>query len=108
VVGNLYEREGNYKMALEHFKKFHQLKEEVITMNSNAKLKSVQYMNQIEFARKEAEIEKDKNAELQKAYQIIEEKNKDITASIMYAKRIQFSLLPSEKYIEKNLKRLSE
>ncbi len=38
--------------------------------------------------------------------EIIEEKNKDITASITYAKRIQQSLLPTEKYIEKNINRL--
>ncbi len=38
--------------------------------------------------------------------EIIEEKNKDITASITYARRIQKSLLPTEKYIDKNIKRL--
>jgi tetratricopeptide (TPR) repeat protein len=37
---------------------------------------------------------------------IIEEKNKDITDSIRYAKRIQQSQLPTEKYITKNLDRL--
>lgn len=40
--------------------------------------------------------------------QIIEEKNKDITDSIHYAKRIQTSLLPTEKYIDKSIKRLRE
>ena len=37
---------------------------------------------------------------------IIEEKQKEIIDSIQYAKRIQTSLLPSEKYIEKILKKL--
>ena len=37
---------------------------------------------------------------------IVEEKNKDIIDSINYAKRIQSTLLPSEKYIGKNLNRL--
>ncbi len=36
---------------------------------------------------------------------IIEEKQKEILDSIHYAKRIQKSLLPTEKYIERNLKR---
>ncbi len=40
--------------------------------------------------------------------EIIEEKNKDITDSIRYAKRIQESLLPTEKYIEKTLSRLKK
>ncbi|MBA2610508.1 MAG: tetratricopeptide repeat protein [Bacteroidetes bacterium] len=35
---------------------------------------------------------------------IIETKQKEILDSIYYAKRIQISLLPSEKYIQKNLK----
>ncbi len=38
--------------------------------------------------------------------EIIEEKNKDITASITYAKRIQQSLLPTDKYIDKTIRRL--
>jgi tetratricopeptide (TPR) repeat protein len=37
---------------------------------------------------------------------IVEEKQKEIIDSINYARRIQRSLLPTEKYIEKNLKRL--
>ncbi|MBA3683131.1 MAG: hypothetical protein H0W73_18500 [Bacteroidetes bacterium] len=36
---------------------------------------------------------------------IIEEKNKDIIDSIRYARRIQNALLPSEKYIDKEMKR---
>jgi hypothetical protein len=43
---------------------------------------------------------------LQKA--LIEEKNKDITDSIVYARRMQDSFLPTEKYISQNLKRLKK
>lgn len=39
---------------------------------------------------------------------IIEEKNKEITDSIRYAKRIQTALLPSDKYVEKNISRLRD
>jgi tetratricopeptide (TPR) repeat protein len=46
--------------------------------------------------------------ELAKKNKIIEEKNKDIIDSIMYASRIQTSLLPTDKYIDKNLKRLQK
>jgi len=38
--------------------------------------------------------------------QIVEEKQKEILDSIHYAKRIQTALLPTEKYIDKTLKRL--
>ena len=37
---------------------------------------------------------------------IIEDKNKEILDSIHYAKRIQNSLLPTEKYIDRSIKRL--
>lgn len=58
-------------------------------------------------------IEKQKNiveqqkqeVELQKI--IVEEHQKEIIDSIMYARRIQRSLLPTDRYIERNLKRLN-
>jgi tetratricopeptide (TPR) repeat protein len=53
----------------------------------------------------QVEIQNEK-IELQKA--ILEEKNKEIIDSIYYASRIQQSLLPTEKYIDKNLKRLKK
>ncbi|MGZ4033424.1 MAG: tetratricopeptide repeat protein [Bacteroidia bacterium] len=43
--------------------------------------------------------------ELQK--NLVEEKQREILDSIYYARRIQRSLLPTEKYIHKNLKRLN-
>ena len=50
-----------------------------------------------------------KNNKILKAQkEIIEEKNKDITDSIYYARRIQRSLLSPEKYIQKNLDRLKK
>jgi tetratricopeptide (TPR) repeat protein len=39
---------------------------------------------------------------------LVEEHQKDMIDSIMYARRIQRALLPSEQYISKNLKRLSK
>lgn len=47
-----------------------------------------------------------RETELQK--EIIEEKQKEILDSIHYAKRIQQSLLPSEKYISRNLQQLKK
>jgi transcriptional regulator with GAF, ATPase, and Fis domain len=43
------------------------------------------------------------NIEISKQKALIEEKNKDILSSIRYAKRIQTSLLPTEKYIDRIL-----
>ncbi|HRN41635.1 MAG TPA: tetratricopeptide repeat protein [Vicingus sp.] len=44
--------------------------------------------------------------EIELAHQQLEEKNAEIIASIRYAKRIQDSLLTSQKYIERNINRL--
>jgi tetratricopeptide (TPR) repeat protein len=43
-------------------------------------------------------------SEVEKQKLIVEHKNKEITDSIQYAKRIQKSLMPNEKYIERTLK----
>jgi len=46
------------------------------------------------------------NLEISLQKELIEEKQKEILDSIYYARRIQRSLMPHEKYIQKNLKRL--
>jgi tetratricopeptide (TPR) repeat protein len=49
---------------------------------------------------------KEKETSVQKL--VIETKHNEITASINYAKRIQHSLLPQEKYIDKTLERMRD
>jgi hypothetical protein len=46
---------------------------------------------------------RERTHELQEQKELVEEKNKDILDSIRYAKRIQDSLLPSEKFLERHL-----
>ena len=55
-------------------------------------------------SRQKEEVEKQKG-EIGIQKEIIEEKQKEILDSIHYAKRIQTSLLPSEKYIQKQLQK---
>ncbi|MCW8897226.1 MAG: hypothetical protein OQJ96_10655 [Flavobacteriales bacterium] len=43
---------------------------------------------------------------VEEAHFLLEEKNEEIITSIRYAKRIQDSLLTSQKYIERNINRL--
>lgn len=45
---------------------------------------------------------------IEKQKDLVDEKQKEIIDSIMYAKRIQMSILPNEKYIEKNISRLNK
>ncbi len=55
--------------------------------------------------RQKIEVER-KNKIIEEQKMLVEEKQKSILDSINYAQRIQQALLPTEKYIEKNLKRL--
>lgn len=46
--------------------------------------------------------------EIERKNEVLEEKNQEIMDSLVYAKRIQQALLPSEKYIERELKKKDE
>ncbi|MGZ3867282.1 MAG: hypothetical protein ACXVNR_13070, partial [Bacteroidia bacterium] len=103
LLSDMYLKTCDHARALEYYKKFHLLKEEVLNAQSSSRLKSVQLMNQIESSKREAELERVRNVDLKNAFKEIEEKNKEITDSIKYASRIQRALLPSEFYIERYL-----
>ena len=91
----LYKQQQNTAKELEHFKAFYYLKEEVINAETTNKLKKQQIAFSVERSQKEAEIYQLKNVELKKAYNIVNEKNTEITDSINYAKRIQDALFPT-------------
>jgi len=106
LFSQLYRNINQPWKALEHYEKYDELKTEVQGQTANNKIKELQTKMATEKADKEKEIERLKNVELKSAYDIIADKNKEILDSIHYAKRIQQSLLPTEIYIERNLKRL--
>jgi hypothetical protein len=108
LLSELYKQKLEPWKALEHLENYFTVKSEVTGEEANNKIKSLQQKFATEKADQETEIHRLKNVELKKAYMEIEEKNKSITDSIQYAKRIQQSLLPSEKYIEKSLTRLKK
>jgi hypothetical protein len=56
--------------------------------------------------KKEVVFRKEAEDRLKLSHQELEEKQKEIIDSITYARRIQSSLLPTEKYIENSLERL--
>jgi len=94
-LSQLYNKLGDTNKELEHFKAYYHLKEEVINTETTNKLKKQQIAFSVERSQKEAEIYQLKNVELKKAYSIVSQKNKEITASITYAKRIQDALFPT-------------
>jgi serine phosphatase RsbU (regulator of sigma subunit) len=102
-LAELYKLKGDFKNALKHFQLFHNAKEELASTAAVMKAKSIQFTGRIENLQKDAEINYLKNVELKKAYREIEEKNKNITDSLNYAKRIQQAKLPKENEIHSSL-----
>ena len=86
---------------------------EIIPVESSAKIGSFEdnpaiviYARDMrERLRLENEI-KEANSALRETNKLVTEKNKEITDSINYAKRIQYTLITSEKAIQKMLERL--
>ncbi len=89
-----YERKGTPAPALEYYKLFQETRESLLSEEAQSRLRKVEISHAVEKSEQEKEIYRLKNIELKKAYDIIEEKNRDITASISYALRIQNALLP--------------
>jgi tetratricopeptide (TPR) repeat protein len=106
LLYEVYKKTGKTESALFHFENFYALANKLLSDEAANNIKRIQSGYEKEKSEKEAEIERLKNVELKSAYEVIEQKNKDILDSIAYARRIQYSLLPTEKYIEQKLKAL--
>jgi serine phosphatase RsbU (regulator of sigma subunit) len=105
-----HKQQGNTELALQNFEHFFELKTELLSDEASNNLKKIQSRYEKENAERQAEIERLKNIELEKAYSIIKEKNneieeqrRDIISSINYASRIQYSVLPNAEVISSNI-----
>jgi serine phosphatase RsbU (regulator of sigma subunit) len=98
-LANHYESTGQAKNALKNYKLFQKTQESVQSDEARNRLRNIEITHAIEKSEQEKEIFRLRNVELKEAYDIIEEKNKDITASINYASRIQRAMLPDTKEI---------
>ncbi|MFL5762864.1 MAG: SpoIIE family protein phosphatase [Bacteroidia bacterium] len=96
VLAAIYEKEGNIKKAYEHFRRFHQHKEEVHSQDVMRKVEQLKNQYKVESANQEKEIFRLKNVELKAALNEIEQ-------SFRYAKRIQTAILPPEKFVNEIL-----
>lgn len=99
-LANIYKEQKNFQLLVETYEKLIEMNAKAHAIEREAKL------NQSEsklVKEKEEEIERLKNFELKKAYEVIEQRNKDIHDSITYAKRIQNALLAHEDHLRENL-----
>lgn len=100
----IHKLKGDFEKALNYTEKLLRLNSE---LNKKEMEKRIGKLQDSLFKEKAEEIEKIRNFELKMAYDLITEKNKEITDSIHYAKRIQTALMTTEKYFDKNLRRLN-
>ncbi len=103
LLAQAFEKSGNLTQALLHYKTYNQLRQEILSNDKVNTLKNQQIAFSVESAEKEAEIHRLKHVELKNAFDQIaaqhhqlEEKSKEITDSITYAKRIQDAYLPEK------------
>ena len=80
--------------ALKSFKQYLKARETFQSNEVQSKLSNIEVAHAVEKSEQEKEIYRLRHVELKNAYDLIEEKNRDITASINYASRIQRAMLP--------------
>ncbi len=85
--------------ALQSFKQFLRSRESLHSSEVQSRLSNIEVAHAVEKSEQEKEIYRLRHVELKKAYDIIEEINRDMTASINYASRIQRALLPDPSSI---------
>jgi serine phosphatase RsbU (regulator of sigma subunit) len=94
-----YEKYSRPDKALKYFKLHLKAKESYQSTEVQSRMSNFEVAHAIEKSEQEKEIYRLRHVELKAAYDIIEENNRNITASISYASRIQKALLPSVKEI---------
>ena len=103
TLAHVAEKEKKFEEAFLNYKKHTQYKASVFNSETSTKMKHASILKKMEAASMEAEIHRLKNVELKNAHDEIEQKNKDITDSINYAKRIQYTLLAHDELLKNNL-----
>ena len=100
-MADALEKKGELDKAYPYFKAYFALNEEIKQANTDVKLKGLQLKYDVDEAKKEGELYRLKNIDLVVANNEIERqkqeiltKNREITDSIVYAKRIQNAILP--------------
>jgi signal transduction histidine kinase len=90
ALSEVYQRMGEFEKALIHYKRYHEIKEQVSGDETNAKLKNLQVNYEVESSEKITEIERLKNVELKK-------KNTELKKILKELKETQSQLIQSEK-----------
>ncbi len=90
LLAKLSEESGDHQVALEHHRRFHELREEVFSEEETTKLKNLQIGLEVERSERESEIHRLKNVELR-------EKNEQLSHLLHELQATQAQLVHSEK-----------
>jgi len=66
LLSEIHERRGDYKAALRHYQRFHELKQARVNEDTEARLANLRVANQVEAAKKDAEIHRLRNLALER------------------------------------------
>lgn len=94
-----WEKLGQPAKALDAWKSYQQAREVLMSEEAQNRLMNVEITHAVEKSEQEKEIYRLRNVELKAAYDSIDEKNREITASINYARYIQEAILPRPEEI---------
>lgn len=103
TLAEVYKSIGNYQKAVECFEQYDEMRKKIQMQDNKTLVDSMH--GELEIEKYAREVVESKNREVEIAYELIKQKNKDITDSIKYARHIQQSLLPSDNYISEHLAR---
>ncbi len=73
LLSEIYERQGDLVKALQHYKQYHLVKEQVFNETAVHKLKNLRISHEVETFKKESEIHRLKNVELQAALEQVKQ-----------------------------------
>lgn len=110
ILSSIKEKDGDVKNALKYFKKYHDVHAEIFNEFNTQRIRDIEFQYEIDKISKEAEIERLKTVELkianeriEKQRQILHERNREITDSLLYAAKIQQAILKEEEYVSNHL-----
>jgi diguanylate cyclase (GGDEF)-like protein len=79
ALANFYERAGDAAMALHHFRRFHEIEHEVLTESAGNKLRAFAVQYQVAAARRETELQRERQAVLTQANAELDALNVSLT-----------------------------
>jgi len=100
LLSEFYKEKGDYAQALMALESYDKIFQKNRQEEAELRIKNLESQLDLERKERENEIERFKNVELKAAFDAIAEKNRDITASINYAKRIQDAILPNLRLLQ--------